>query len=133
MRWSFKWRKQLKSGLYYDLLQKGFLKPEDLEPDVTGFDFYLDAFEELSTARQVGMTVGPIPFTAIVEYLRIYELSDFDDFAYIIRRLDSVFLELNSAATETAAPDKASKKSGSKGASTNSDKKNHNQGRHGRQ
>ena len=127
MRWSYKWRKELKSGLYYELLGKGFVKPEDTEPDISGFSFYFDAFDELSTTRQIGMAIGPIPFTAIVEYFRIFELSDFEDFAYIIRRLDVTFLELS------AAEDSAKKsKDGGKGASGNSNKKNPNQGRHKR-
>lgn len=102
MRWSYKWRKQLQSGFYYSLLAKGHLKGLDLEPDIEGFQFYFDAFSELSTSRQIGMAAGPIPFTAIVEYFRIYELSDFDEFVYIVRRLDNVFLELNAA--EDPAP-----------------------------
>lgn len=72
------------------------------------------------------MGIGPIPFTAIAEYFRIYELDDFDEFAYIIRRMDSVFLELNAA-------DKADKPEGGKtSASSNTNKKNNNQGGRGR-
>ncbi len=41
------------------------------------------------------MAVGPIPFTAIIDYFNIYELSDFDDFSYVIRRMDKVYLESN--------------------------------------
>lgn len=74
----------------------------------------------------MGMGIGPIPFTAIAEYSRIYELSDFDEFAYIIRRMDIVFLELN--ATDPEKP-----KGGTSSASANTDKKNSNQGRHRRQ
>lgn len=66
------------------------------------------------------MTVGPIPFTAIVEYSRIYELDDFEDFSYIIRRMDSTFLELNAA----TPADK--KEDGNKSASTNANPKNNN-------
>lgn len=90
----------MKSGQYYDLLRRGFIKEEDTEPESAGFEFYFDAFDELSTARQVGMGLGPIPFTAIAEYFRMYEISafeSFDDFSFVIRRMDKVFLELNSA------------------------------------
>jgi hypothetical protein len=76
-------------------LNRGFIKPEDIEPDIYGLEFYMDAFAELSTSRPSGLGVSPIPFTAIAEYFRIYELKDFDEFAAIIRRLDNVFLELN--------------------------------------
>ena len=125
MRWAYRWRKELRSGIYYDkLLPGGFLKPEDLEPDVSGFSFYLDAFQELSTSRAVSMAIGAIPFTAIVEYSRIYELSDYEDFAYIIRHLDNTFLELNAEkpADKTVG--------GKKNASTHTDKKNSNKSGH---
>lgn len=102
------------------------LKPEDEEPEISGFQFYFDAFQELSTSRQVGMGLGPIPFTAIAEYFRIYELSDFEEFAYLIRRMDNVFLELESA--EDAAKNKP--KDGGAGAADNANKKDPNQGRH---
>jgi hypothetical protein len=111
--------------MYYQLLGKGMLKDEDKEPDIGGFQFYFDAFQELSTSRQVGMGLGPIPFTAIAEYFRIYELADFDEFAYLIRRMDNVFLELESA--EDAARSK--QQEGKPSASAVSNKKNPRQGR----
>ncbi len=95
MRWSFRWRKELKTGQYYDLLNRGFIKPENQEPCLEGFEFYLDAFRELSTSRPVVMEIQSIPFTAIAEYFRIYELRDFEDFSYIIRQMDMTFIEMN--------------------------------------
>lgn len=112
--------------MYFDLLKRGFIKPESMEPDVTGFDFYFDALGELSTARPAGMGLSPIPFTAIVEYFKMYELRDFDEFTYIIRRLDNTFLELSSAEPAEKTGDKK------KDAPANSNTKNHNQGRHRR-
>ncbi len=128
LRWEHKWREQVKSGIYYDLLQKGFFKdkPDELEPDITGFQFYFDAFNELSTSRQIGLSLGPISFTAIAEYFRIYELSDFDEFSYLIRRMDGVFLELESAGKPAASKNQGGGTSGA----TNSNKTNTNQGRH---
>lgn len=41
------------------------------------------------------MGVGPIPFTAIHSYFDIYDLEDFEDFSYVIRRMDKVYLELS--------------------------------------
>jgi len=96
-------------------LEKGFLKPEDLEPKVDGLEFYYDAFGELGTARQFGMAVGPIPFTAIAEYFRIYDIEgDFHEFSAIIRRMDSVYLELNAEEMKKPPPkqDKEKPKSG---------------------
>lgn len=40
--------------------------------------------------------MGPIPFTALVDYTRLFEIPDYEDFAYVIRCMDRVYLELNS-------------------------------------
>lgn len=101
MRWSWKWRKELDNGFYFQLLERGFIKEEDQEPGIEGLEFYYDAFRELSTSRPVGMAAGPIPFTAIAEYFKIYELDDFEEFLYIIRQLDKVYLELSSENTKS--------------------------------
>ena len=120
MQWQFKYRKELKTGQYYDLERRGFIKEADREPEVGGLSFYLDAFRELSTSRPVGLELQAIPFTAIAEYFRIYEIADFDDFddfAYIIRLLDNTFIDLNES---------ASKSEGNKNGSNNANKKNRN-------
>lgn len=80
----------------------------------------MDAFRELSTSRPGGMDVQAIPFTAIVEYFRIYELQDFDEFLYIIRTMDSAFLDMNAEANKKSERDRD--------ASRNADKKNNNKG-----
>jgi hypothetical protein len=88
--WAFKWREETNTGQYYDLLNRGFFKdrPDDIEPDVGPLGFYLDAFRELGTCRPGGLDLTPIPFTAIIEYSRIYQIGDSEDFYYIIRLLD---------------------------------------------
>jgi hypothetical protein len=41
------------------------------------------------------MGIGPIPFTSIVEYFRIFcEGESLEDFLYFIRRMDKVYLDL---------------------------------------
>ena len=70
------------------------LKPEDVAPNVEPFRFYLDAFRELSTCRPSGFGVDPIPFTSIVEYVKIYEVEDFHEFLDIIRDMDSELMRL---------------------------------------
>ncbi len=114
MKWSHKWRESLESGQYYDLLKKGFLngRPDDHEPEVGGLGFYLDAFRELSTCRPVGLNLGAIPFTAIFEYSRIYELGDFDDFHYIIRALDDAYLKMVDEQDQKKAAEKPKGQSG---------------------
>lgn len=102
MRWADKWREEIESGQYWDLLGRGFFdkKPNDLEPDLTGLHFYIDAFRELSTARPAGMDLTAIPFTAIAEYSRIYEIED-EDFFLIMRMMDDEFLKLYYARPKT--------------------------------
>ena len=66
------------------------------------------------------MGAGAIPFTAIADYFSIYELQDFDEFLYLMRRMDITFLELNATSNK-----EGTKKNGS----SNTNKKNPNKGR----
>ena len=42
------------------------------------------------------MVAGPIPFTAIMEYARLYEVEDTEEFLYLIRLMDDTLLDLES-------------------------------------
>lgn len=68
--------------------------PDDLAPNIEPFSFYIEAFRELSSCRPQGFGTGPIPFTAIVDYSKIYNVEDFDEFLYFVRLMDSKVLEL---------------------------------------
>lgn len=70
------------------------MSAEDLEPNVQPFSYYIDAFLELSSCRQIGLSgEGPIPFTAIVKYFEILGNGDnFDDFLYFMRIMDNEYL-----------------------------------------
>lgn len=68
----------------------GRVRDEDLEPEVEFFYYYIECFFELGTCRSGD---GPIPFTAIYEYSKIYNEYEFDEFLYIIRLLDDVYLQ----------------------------------------
>jgi hypothetical protein len=59
-----------------------------------GDDLYLDGFWELSSCRDFGMGVGPIPWDKIVQYARWVKLEpDLEVlFVRIIRELDEVYL-----------------------------------------
>lgn len=112
----------MKSGIYLEqLLPRGFVKPEDQEPNIDGLDFYLDAFRDLSTCRPSGLDLQAIPFTAIVEYFRIYELDDFDEFAYLIRLMDTCYLNMAREASENE------KRGDQYGGTGNANAKNYNQ------
>jgi predicted ferric reductase len=90
------------------LVELGRANPED-EVDVTLFQFYVDAFRELGSNRQIGMGLGPIPFTSIVEYAKIYEVEDIVDFIYIIREMDNEYLRIqaNEQKSDTKNPNKS--------------------------
>lgn len=73
--------------------------------------FYWDAFQELSTERQLGaMGYGFIPVSKIVEYARSPELELTEEeqlaFKFIIRSLDSAYIELQTDKAETTQRDR---------------------------
>jgi hypothetical protein len=59
-----------------------------------GLEMYYEAFTELSTCRQVGMGMGPIPWTAIDRYGDRYGFQGegFEYLVRMVRALDDVFL-----------------------------------------
>lgn len=94
MKWEYRWAEHIQSGYYYHLLGRGLLTEEDTEPDIGPFSFYMDAFRELSTCRVNAMSLGPIPFTAIAEYSKLFEVEDFEEFHYYIRVMDNTLLRM---------------------------------------
>jgi hypothetical protein len=67
------------------------------------------------------MALGPIPFTAILEYSRLYDVGEsFDDFLYLIRVMDNTILELEEKRSKAQQSAKV-KNNGGK----HSSKKNH--------
>lgn len=61
-----------------------------------GLELYWQAFVELNTCRSASIDGAlPIPFTAIVEYGRIFDFEgeQFSDLLFIVRRMDDVYLE----------------------------------------
>lgn len=50
------------------------------------------AFHELSTCRQIGMALGPIPWTAIDRYAERHGIGDFEQFATLVRACDAAYL-----------------------------------------
>lgn len=58
------------------------------------FRYYIDAFKELSTCRGES---GSIPFTAIVEYYKVFGIGSFEEFLFIIREMDDELIRLRDA------------------------------------
>lgn len=80
------------------------IKEADRMPIVEGLEFYIEAFNELATCRAVGMDMGPIPFTSIYEYSKIYDVGDFDEFLYVIRKMDNVVMSSKSKERKPNGP-----------------------------
>jgi hypothetical protein len=102
------------------LVRDGFVKDHELEPDLEPFSVYLEAFYELSSCRNTGLGMGPIPFTAIVQYFKIYRIGSFDEFLYLMRRMDIELLKLDKERSERE------QKSGAKRGTNHSGKANKN-------
>jgi hypothetical protein len=96
------------------LLQQGQLKPEDSEPEISQFRYYIDAFHELSSCRSIGMALGPIPFTAIAEYSKLFDVEDFEEFHYLMRIMDHKFLEMKAAKAKSQSSKTPTKSKGKK-------------------
>ena len=60
----------------------------------TGLELYFNAFFELESERQIGMSIGPIPWSSINEYSKVYNLSteQKECLFYFVRKLDRVYL-----------------------------------------
>lgn len=69
------------------------------EPELLpGEDFYLEAFTDLSTERNLGMSIGPIPWNSIVLYAKQKHLDEENAQALVtvIRIMDNAYLEFAS-------------------------------------
>lgn len=60
-----------------------------------GLEFYMTAFMDLSSCRQIGFDVGPIPFTAVSEYASRYDITgeQFHVFWALIKQMDAAYLK----------------------------------------
>jgi len=65
-------------------------------------EFFFDSFWVLSTCRSVGMGVGPIPVTAIMEYGRFHNCNDdlMHDLIHYVMTLDQIYIEYVSNKTK---------------------------------
>lgn len=94
---------------YYNLVQQGRIKEENLEPDTTGLEFYISAFRELNTCRS--QSINPIPFDSIYKYWEIYkQVGPFDEFLFFIRLMDNTYTNLEAKRIEKESNVESSKK-----------------------
>ena len=76
---------------------KGRKLPSWLDKEIhmsTAEMFYLKAFWDLNTCRNVGMGIGPIPWTAIKQYSdsKQLDLENEDCFIYVMRQMDDAYV-----------------------------------------
>lgn len=69
---------------------QGRIRPEAKKPEIYGLDFYTWCFWELNTTRN---QMAPISFLNIHKFAKILNIHDFDEFLYLIRRMDTVYLD----------------------------------------
>ena len=57
--------------------------------------FFLDAFYELDTDRNVSVSFGPIPWSSLHNYAVANELvgEEYYDFMYLVRAIDSAYIK----------------------------------------
>lgn len=69
--------------------------PESLEPpEITdGFQGWYEDFWRISSERQIGFGVGPIPASAIARHTEGWLMEDAIMFDYCIRRMDDIYLQ----------------------------------------
>lgn len=66
------------------------------KPEITtGLDLYWKAFQDLSSDRDIGMGVGPIPWSAMHTWASRNHIrgDDFERFVLVLRGLDNVYME----------------------------------------
>lgn len=69
-----------------------------------GFGGWYDDFWRLSTERQIGMGVGPIPQSAIDRHVAGWSDEDADMFEFCIREMDGVYLMRANKSEESPTP-----------------------------
>lgn len=69
-----------------------------------GYEWYLEAFGDLSTCRIIGFSAGPIPWTAIIKYIEHEEIKEVDEFIQIIGAMDAAYLEYANNPPKTKDP-----------------------------
>jgi hypothetical protein len=78
------------------LERSGRVDDEDKMPAIGSYSPILSAFMELSTERQIGMSIGPIPMSKAMDYLSRYRLPFW--WARVIASADALTLSLHAEA-----------------------------------
>lgn len=86
-------------------------------PSLLGYEWLWAAFVALGSCRQIGMGLGPIPWTATQRYAEVMRLSTDEAFLlhWVIPVVDAVLLEHQHQKTEKPRPKAAPSKGGRRG------------------
>ena len=84
---------------FNDPIPEKFKNVPDLIP---GLSLYFNAFFDLTTNRQLGMSLGPIPFNSIIQYGEYYQFNSDEmfDLIYFIREMDNAYLDYANSRSE---------------------------------
>jgi hypothetical protein len=91
------------------LVDDGKEAPQQLyqQPELTDVEsYYLDVFYILSSERSIGMSLGPIPYSAIRSYADEHDIVNRDEFDYffgILRVLDAEYISLANSSDKNKA------------------------------
>lgn len=69
-----------------------------------GFEFWFDDFWSLSTERQIGFGLGPIPQSMIDRHVDGWGYEDAEMFEHCIREMDRAYMKHQNKADEAPAP-----------------------------
>ena len=106
MLWSLK-----TATAYHEAAKAGFdtsaFEPPEL---MMGFDGWVSDFFELSSDRQIGMGVGPIPASSIDRHTASWDYDSADMFRACIRAMDGAYMaHVNKSGSDTDNGDQGSK------------------------
>ena len=100
MRWQLSWGDKYDKlvNTVKDVHEKPFVKDAIT---LTYFQqFYAEAFVDLSNHRQVGMAVSPLPFNDLKAYIELHNITDVDEFIYMISSLDTEYVKMQNASSK---------------------------------
>ena len=75
--------------------KRGLDAPSELPPPVSPVsEYFLGAYTHLQTCRSPGFgALGPVPWTAVMEYCRVTGYSDWEFLFAVISKVDSILSE----------------------------------------
>jgi len=106
MAWHLKFDTPSKVKIYEAKLKAGRIAPENRRPELGRFSFYASCYTELETTKH--KSERPLNFLSIYEFARITEVDNFQEFLYLMRRMDFVKLGKNSGKNDSNENDKNS-------------------------